>query len=347
VGLDFLRDNGARRMRAYGDLPFLLDDGQMLQDQSDETTDHDYERPHDAWDPLDVGGGVGSSPWPLCPVRFVDGKDVGSTVAWLQTREGYPVPVRLSEIGAIVVRNVNGELRREFSRVERVVAMMVDPFPWDEVESFAMALREYGFRLLPCNRPRDGFTFDFERMRKTTQNGSNEEMTRLERLALSQASTEPTIVDGRLEPRVEGFDEANDPVVGLIKTHSENYLHAQGWRTFYKLRPGQRTPAFRVQQRDLTVVTWYVRLDGDQGDMPNWGVVRMEVAAALFEGRLGQDWTHLNRLSALACEYRSRDPSYGRALVSIHPIQRAEESLGSLFTAIDTLMSRFYRLTQL
>jgi len=49
----------------------------------------------------------------------------------------------------------------------------------------------------------------------------------------------------------------------------------------------------------------------------------------------------------LICEYRCRDQDYSRAPVSIHPIQRAEESLGSLFTQSDTITNRFYRLTSL
>ena len=247
----------------------------------------------------------------------------------------------------IVLRNVNGELRREFSRVERVVSLMVDPFPWDEVESFAIALKRQGFRLLACDQPEGGWSYDFERMRKTTQNRSNDEMTRLERQALARDSAMPTIVDGRLEPRARAFDHANDPVVGLVKTHSQNYLHSQGWRVFYNLRPGQRTPAFQVAARNLAVVSWYVRLDGDRGELPNWGIVRLEVPQPFFEMRLGKDWTYLDHLTELVCEYRCRDEGYSRAAVSIHPIQRAEESLGALFTASDTLVSHFYRLTTL
>lgn len=345
MGLEFLRDNGGRRIRRYDEQPFLLDDGTTLDTAPEGDINLDYERPRDEWQPHAVAAGTGGG-WATRPVRFVDGKDVGSTVAWLQTREGYPVPVRLSEIGAVVLRDVGGELRREFARVERVVSMMVD-FPWDEVESFAMALQREGIRFLPCSQPEGGLTFDFERMRKTTQNGSNEEMIRLERLALAQGSATPTLVDGRLEPRAGAFDDTCDPVAGLIKTHSKNYLHHQGWRVFYALQPGQRTPAFRLAQKDLTVVSWYVRLDGDRGDMPNWGIVRLEVPEPYFDRQLGRDWSYLDRLSGLVRAYRSRDATYGRAPVTIHPIQRAEESLGSLFTAGDKLISHFYRLTGL
>lgn len=347
MGLEFLRDNGGRRMQQYDEQPFLLGDGVTLEEQPDARLDHSFEVPADEWQPKDTGGVQCKGAWPQRPTRFIDGKDVGSTVAWLQTREGYPVPVRLSQIGAVVMRDEGGELRRVYHRVERVVSMMVDPFPWDEVESFAMALQSEGYRLLPCNKPQEGMTFDFERMRKTTQNGSNEEMIRLERLALAQDSAMPTLVDGRLEPRAGSFDDERDPVVGLIKTHSELYLHSQGWRVFYALRPGERTPAFSIKQHDLDVVSWYVRLDGDRGDMPNWGIVRLEVPESYFDHRLGRDWTYLDRLSGLVRQYRSRDVTYGRAPVTIHPVQRAEESLGALFAAGDQLITHFYRLTSL
>ena len=88
-------------------------------------------------------------------------------------------------------------------------------------------------------------------------------------------------------------------------------------------------------------------MEGDRGELPNWGVVRLEVPAPFFEQALGQDWAYLDRLSQVICAYRCRDESYGRAAVSIDPIRRAEESLGALFTQADKLISRFYHLTQL
>src|SRR2546427_13027432 len=106
MGLDFLRLHGARRVRSYDPQPLLLDAGVVQSDNPDETVGLDYERPPQHWTPRDVMGSVSPADWPLRPVRFVDGKDVGRTIAWLQSREGFPVPVRLSEIGAVVLREV-------------------------------------------------------------------------------------------------------------------------------------------------------------------------------------------------------------------------------------------------
>jgi hypothetical protein len=347
VKIDFLRQHGAQRIRDYAPQPLLLGDSQLMEDEPAENVRLDYERQPADWQPLELSDPDAAN-WEWRPRRFIDGKDAGRTVAWLHSREGYPVPVRLSEIGAVEMRDVGGELRREFEVVERVVSLMIDLFPWSEVERFAAELREHGFRLLPASVPaQSGSLYDFERMRKTTQNRSNDEMTRLERRALAQDCATPTVVDGRLDPRASAFDQARHHVVGVVKQHSQNYLHAQGWRTFYKLRPRQRTPAFRLKCGNLDVVTWYLRLDGARGELPNWGVVRVEVPERLFERQIGRDFGYVNRLSRLLYEYRCRDEGYGRSAVTIHPIQRAEVSLGALFTPADALLGHFYRLTGL
>lgn len=348
MGLDFLHNHGGRRVRNYEVQPLLLDDGLMQSEVPEGTAiDLNREKPCEKWEPIDVAEAIIPSDWPLRPMRFVDGKDIGRTVAWLQTREGYPVPVRLSEIGAVVMRNIEGGLRREFAVVERVVSLIIDPFPWDEIESFAIALQEQRFRLLPCREPLEGMSYNFEQMRATTQYRTKDEMSRLERQGMARASSVPTLVDGRLEPHARAFDEEHMPVVGLIKKHQQNYLHAQGWRVFYDLEPGQRTPAFLLAEKNIRVLSWYLRLVGSNGELPNWGVVRLEIPEAFFVKTLSEDWEYLNRLSRLICEYRCRDQDYSRAPVSIHPIQRAEESLGSLFTQSDTIINRFYRLTNL
>lgn len=347
MGLEFLRNNGAHRMRDDAQRPLLLDADAERDEELEEQNNLAYEQPAEEWRPIDVNDVAVSDDWDLCPRCFIDGKDLGRTVAWLQTEDGYPIPVRLSEIGAVVMWNNTGCLRREWYTVERVVSMIVDPFPWDEVESFAAALQEKGFRLLQCQKPRRGLTYDFQEMRKATQNRSLDEMMRLEKQALVHTSATPVLVDGRLESRTGGFDELNTPVVGMIKGHYRDYLHNQGWRAYYQLRVGQRTPAFFLKQKNIEVVSWYLRMDGTQNDLPNWGVVRLEIPAAYFEQRCGKDWSYIDRLSRMICEYRCKDSSYTRASVSLYPIQRAEECLGALFSGADTIVQRFYNLTQL
>src|SRR5712692_1700073 len=262
MGLEFLRNNGAHRMRDDAQRPLLLDNDAERDEEPEEQNNLAYEQPAEDWRPIDVDDVAVSDDWDLCPRRFIDGKDLGRTVAWLQTEEGYPIPVRLSEIGAVIIQNVDGRLRREWYTIERVVSMIIDPFPWYEIESFAIALQEEDLRLLPCKKPQGRLTYDFQEMRKATQNRTLDEMMRLEKRALVHACHTPVLVDGRLESRYGGFDETHSPVVGMIKGHHRDYLHKEGWRVYYSLNCGERTPCFFLKQKNIEVVSWYVRVDG-------------------------------------------------------------------------------------
>jgi len=199
--------------------------------------------------------------------------------------------------------------------------------------------------LLPAFPPDGVPSYDFEKMRKAAQNRSNDEMGVLEEAALAQRSGVPSVVDGRLEPRQGGFDPGQSPVFGVIKTHYKNYLHSMGMQLLYQLDIGQRTPVFSLPKEKLSVVSWYLRLSGG-GMTPNWGIVRIEVPMQWFEAR-GRDWDFVDRLSRTIFEYRCRERSYSRAAVSLHPIVRAEESLGALFSPTSVLTNRFYRLVGL
>jgi hypothetical protein len=255
------------------------------------------------------------------------------------------------------MRNQQGRLAREWALVERVVAMNIDLFGWEEIEPLARALREEGLRLLPTPLPYyEGapyVTFECEPMRKAAQNRSLTEMTRLEKQAVRRDLTTPTLLDGRLAPRYPAFGRT-DPVVGLVKTHNKPYLQTRRqWEVLYDLAPRQRTPAFCLDcsvggGTGLQVATCYVRIsDGSGGESLDSGIVRLELTRAYFEQVLQKDWETLDRLAGLVTEYRCQDQTYGRAGCSIHPIVRAEESLGSLFTSAEALVSRFYHRSRL
>lgn len=342
IGFEFLKNNGAQRVRTYDPQPLLLDDGILEEEQNKEQSDLFYECEKDRWQAIDIRNSIPPTDWPWRPLRFIDGKDYGRTVAWLQTREGYPVPVRLAEIGATAFTDQDSQLRREYETLERVLSFVINPFPWDEVESFAIALQEQGFRLLPCLAEP---SFSFEKMRRATQNRTKEAMDQLEKQALAWNNTLPTLVDGRLEPRMGAFDQHADAVIGLIKTHYQTYLHENGLRLLYKLLPGERTPAFCLEKK-LSVVSWYLRLNG-QGEMPDWGLVRLEIPRNFFEEVINRDRSYLNYLSNSVYAFRCRGTGYKRAPISIYPVQRAEESLSALFSPLETLVQRFYRYTNL
>lgn len=349
MGLDFLRNNGAKRMASYAPLPPMFDAPST--DDVDTDVNWDYELPADHWKPLPahVEGGWRVRDWAERPSRFVDGKDVGDTIAWLWSPERHPVPVRLSQIGGVAVRVEDGRVGREDPLVERVVSMVVDPFPWEGIEGFAGDLQEHGFRLLPARPPGGAPSYDFEEMRKAAQNRSNDEMGTLEEAALARDRSQPAVVDGRLEPRQGGIGDLDGaPVVGLIKTYSREYLHPRGVQVRLELEPLHRTPLFALPDEKLPIVSWYLRLSGAASAMPNWGVVRVELPLAWFEPRKNSDGpAYVDHLSAMLCEYRTHDQTYGRAAVSLHPIVRAEQLLSAVFAPSNLLGSRFCRLTSL
>jgi len=223
-GLEFLRANGGSRIRQYEPQPVLLDNGLMDAEDATQYTGLGFEQSADEWRKIDVSQTIVSEDWLWKPRRFVDGKHVGRVATCLFSAERYPVPVYLSQIGAVEMRNEKGCLRRTGETVETVVALMAHLFPWDEVESFAAALQEEGYRMLIAEKPqpKDGteahYSYDFERMRKTTHNRSNDEMLRLEKQIIASRCNVPTVVDGRLEPRASAISKAKVPTVGVIKS---------------------------------------------------------------------------------------------------------------------------------
>jgi hypothetical protein len=362
MGLNFLQQHGARRMREYQPQPIFVNGSPTVEeeDDEDETTPRarpnvilDIEAVPAQWQPVRVshcGAWNDFEEWNLRPRRFIDGKDVGRTVAWLQTEEGYPVPIRLSVIGAISLQNQEGCLKREWSAVERVVTMATACFPVEQINEFQDSLEAHDFRLLPVPCPPEGLGFDFEVTNGRTRKRSRYEMNLLEKQAMQFDGDTPMIVDGRLDSHSGAFDAQTTPVLGLVKSHHQQYLenHATCWNTLYALEPGERTPVFAIKNPNLDVASWYVRMCGANGEMPNWGIVRLEVPLPFFESLGAEQSTEcINRWSRLICEYRCRDESYGRSAVSIHPIVRAEQSLGAMFTPLDTLVHKFYRLTNI
>ncbi len=351
---EFVRRHGGRRIEGFDPLSFLSSAPDDVRDQSGDS-DLEWEFALDHWRALtpNLPDGWRAGSWDERTLRFVDGCDQGDTVIWMRApRTGEPIPVRLSQIGAAVVEVQDRQMRRVWSLNEKVVSLVADAFDWEEIESFARALSLAGFRLL-CARPDGGYPSpDFETMRKAVQDRSKEEMTRLEAAALAWSCQVPTIVDGRLEPRGNGFDARLSPVVGVVKTHHTNYLHPAGLGLLYLLEPGQRTPVFRRLEDRLKVVSWYVRLAG--GALPNSGYVRVEVAWAWFAAQFGAGCcispagiVHVDALSRLVYNYRCGDASYGRAAISLEPIVQAERKMKALLLPSGPLLSQFYRVCDL
>ncbi|HEX9928746.1 MAG TPA: hypothetical protein VGB02_09450 [Pyrinomonadaceae bacterium] len=374
-GLSFIKNYDGRRVTSeftWNALPDgEADDGNGSDDDTENRVLLDIEMEADDWRSINpqLPAAWRASDWAARPVRFVDGKDAGQTIAWVRNPQGFPVSMRLAEIGGVAMRAIEGELRREFAMQERVLTMDTSGFPWEEIENFAIALSEFNLRLLPTTPvPADlELSFDrVERVRRFAQNRSRQEMSVLEEFVIAQDNRVPTIVDGILKDHEGGFDAAESPVFGVVKTHRRTYLHALGHQVLFDLAEGERTPAFSFEydtsQRTergatsrLPIVAWFVRLCG-KDVMPNFGLVRVEVSQLWFKNQgylsaageitgTGRDF--VNQLTRTIHEYRCRRSNYRRAAISIEPIVRAEDSLGALFCPPEILKSKFYRMTGL
>jgi hypothetical protein len=343
MGLEFLRRYGGRRLQPYAQQPVL---DSVVEDDAEEgpTIDLDFERPIAEWRPLSVSSGAIDAD--VLPQRFIDGCHSGQTIAWLRDSQSYPIPVRLAEIGGVCLRSNGPSLRRESAHIKRIVCLIVDSFPPQEIEDFATELAKCHIHLAPALPPKIGevrqLTYDLARMEQRTYTQAQVAMRELEKLALDQDTQTLSLVDGPLG-RLE-----HPRAIGIIKQHRTNYLgmHPSCWQAFYNLEPGQRTPAFRLSSQSLPVVSWYLKLDGAHGTMPNWGIVRVEISCTHFEQQRC-NFTYLDRISNALLHLRCRQSSYARAPVSMGPIVRAEESLKALLTPLASLAQQFYHSTGL
>lgn len=345
---DFLRAYSAAPVGATPIQPIIDADAE---EPKEKTIDRTVEIPESAWKPITVSEQPAQGD--EIPVRFIDGSHSGQPVLCIRSPQGWPIAMLLSEVGAVAMRSEGRRFIREFVALDRVLSFVADPFPWQEVENFALDLLnrpELKLRLLPANQPdlKEHNPFDYEVMRQRARARAVNEMATLERLALAAGSPRPTLVDGPLA-RLMGIPEAEAPLlVGIAKTQSADYLHDIGWQTLLNLRVSQRTPVFKFriirgkEGGSLPVAAWYLKLAAGPQLAPNWGYVRVEVPWNQFEQR-GCDFGFVNRLSRWIVDARCRAGSYARMPVSLEPIVRAEDALKPLFTPLSVLVNRLYR----
>jgi hypothetical protein len=348
----------ARFLRAYGAsgvgntpaqpfLPVMNDEEEPKAD----TVDLEIELPLQKWTARIVAEGPAKAS--EHPIRFIDGSFAAIPVLYLRPPQGWPIPVLLSEVGAVALRLERRNLVRDLALVERVVSFVADPFPWSEIEAFAAAVvvdPELKARFVPANRPpAERNPFDYEVMRAQAYHRCEQEMLNAERLALASNVTTPTLVDGKLPGRIGSAAAAERPLlVGVVKRVAAD-LPPEGWKTLLNLRPGQRTPVFKLagmgggREADMPTASWFLKLVGGPRLAPNWGYVRVDVPWVQFEDHFASSFSFVGRLSRWLIDARCRQESYARMPVSLEPIVRAEDSLKSLFTPFGLLRSRFQR----
>lgn len=348
MGIDFFAAYGGRRAEAYPVQPESVPLDGASDGAGGETVDLTYEVGTARWQPLTPRVPEGFRPirWPERPRRFIDGKNVGDVIATLRSPEGFPIPVKLSQICAAVVEENDGALRRTEELVQRVVTLIGDPFPWNEIEGLAAALQGHDMRLLLARLPanEDGSPcFVFETLRSATLHRTFNELAALEESLLETDDAVPTVIDGGVKYR-SGGKAILAPYIGVIKTHHRNYLSADAMQAMYLLQPGERTPAFLMENAHQALISFYLRLSAGA---PGWGVVRVEMSQRFYEAARDRDPRYLDKLAYTLFEYRCRQQSYGRAAVSLHPIVRVEQLLGALLSPQSRLNHRFYRIAQL
>jgi hypothetical protein len=331
--------------------PFLPEMQHDDETAEPDTVDLSVELPMDQWTARIVGESPAKSG--EYPVRFIDGCLAASPVLYLRPPQGWPIPVLVAELGAVALRLDGRTLVRDLALVERVLSFVSDPFPWAEIEAFAAAVlanTDLIARFVPANRPPDERNpFDYEVMRAQAYHRCEQEMLNAERLALASDKTVPTLVDGKLAGRIGSVAAADRPLlVGVVKRLAAD-LHPEGWKTLLGLRPGQRTPVFRLsgmgggKEADMPSASWFLKMAGGPRLAPNWGFVRVDVPWVQFERHFASSFAFVGRLSRWLIDARCRQESYARMPVSLEPIVRAEDCLKCLFTPSDLLRSRFLR----
>jgi hypothetical protein len=106
------------------------------------------------------------------------------------------------------------------------------------------------------------------------QNAMREAESRLGAQLLASSRADLVVTDGPLTYFAEG------PVVGLVKRQSRSYLDAARSEILAQLRPGERTPIFKLGEQRLERYSWYLRMARHRAiDGPMAGIVRLEVSA--------------------------------------------------------------------
>jgi len=339
MGLEFVRKYQGQSVQWA--MPGVLEEDDNDEDKP--VVNLDIEHPAGQWQAINSQAGARFDDY--LPRRFIDGCHVAETVSWVRDAAGHALPVLLAEIGSTAMSIQGNQLRREFAVVDRILTMIVDPFPWHDVEDFARDLRrKLKYRLIPARQPEEGIGFEFNALRQHTHLRSLYEMGVLEQLALMQRPDTPTLIDGPLQKSLPGKSGA--PTTGVIKTHREQYIDDAGNHLMLDLKAGQRTPAFKIEVRNLPVVSWYLKLADANNYAPRWGVVRVEIAESYFN-TLPDPFQYFNALADYLLSIRCRQEDYARAAISLEPVVHAERSLRSLFSPMSRIVSGFYHATGL
>lgn len=148
----------------------------------------------------------------------------------------------------------------------------------------------------------------------------------LERLLTQYQSEEQAaifVVDGPLPRYSTPHADRHLPVVGFVKTLHTRYLPPEQQRVLYALQAGQRTPLFRIGQKQIS---WYLCLANPQPmDTPLAGIVRLEVLSHQVQAHIGAVQALADRLCQILPALvlsRQQDPRSPQNILPIHTLER-------------------------
>jgi len=295
--------------------------------------DLEYELPFDQWQALPPRPPLASDP--RLPRLFVDGALQSNEIAGsVQDHMGFARSIRAGQMGA-------GALSLDWPTEHQIeccnfVAVSASGFQAAQLVPLRAELAEGkpSFALVTWDAFADTYlrthteqiaaAKDVVTVRAKVRRQVLAEMLELEQ-GLVRRLRQPVYADGRFAEHVPTDDR--QLVIGIIKTLRQRYLDPLRTLMLYKLRTGERTPAFAMLSAGrYPAVSFYLRLSSEWAGGAD-GLVRIELAQSHFEEHKNKDWALLDAIAAHLTRLRTRDYSYQRAAVTVEPIRTIEARL--------------------
>ncbi len=266
----------------------------------------DAEVPVDRWAPLDPAPGVG----PPDAVLFVDGVRRIDAQVWVDEADGTASPALCASYAAGVVCCCREGAHLLGAHVRRGLFTTVD-----DGEDIVTTAGRYRASHTDANPGADPMQVLSQAVQR--EMGNTEIIAAATARADHGVEGDLLVVDGPLPPR-----QHLSRAIGFVKSHRSEYLPPALVGTVAALRPGQRTPVFRIGST-WARHTWYLRLPCEPG-APWAGVVRVECSADLPP----TDAVALAAVSQVTLvRFASTEYKDSRAPQNLYPIAGLERAL--------------------
>lgn len=255
-------------------------------------------------------------------------------------------PAILACVGALALQLEGRRLVRPPNSlyVETVLSLLSNGMKDSDLALLANGLHTLNIRLVTSETAE--ITADLEVLRKRCWDLAKQQMEEAERQLLLDQPRIPTLVDGLLERRLTTVESHGIPAIGMVKRQMRQYLPPAHVGFLYNLQPCERTPAFIVETKQASIVSWYMRLSGVETHSPNYGIIRLAATQEHLEQRFprrAERWAEISAISRWLYTLRHREGSYSRVGISLEPIVRVEDELHALLPNIDQQVVRVHR----